>query len=446
MRRLCAPCFAPVALAVALLLCSAARADTITLTDGTRLEGELQRTEGGYHVTTAAGKSIKVAASQIKSVEIRPQTTNEDAKRRLESLRRSVGNMSDLKTILARYDEYLTRFAGTDAADDALEDLEVWEQRLAKKMSKVGGKWVTPQQLGAIQEEAQASARQARDLIAQGKLREAAPLLDLALQQDPANAPALYLRGLTLFRQEQLGQARKAFDAVADLLPDHGPTLNNLAVVLWRQEQYGGALKLYDAALAALPSDDRVLGNVAEALHALSKELRDSAQTKKLVAHFQERESALVQKMEKRGLYRWGATWVSGEQLDRLQEAEREIDAKIKDMEAEFDAAEEKVRRIDEDIAQTQRNIRHIEASSYSRDSRGRLTRLAYPSVYYELQRDVQVLRRDRQDQLALMDRLRREAKSLKQSLPVPRYTGVQRVFETDGTPLIPLAAEEVPT
>ena len=446
MRRLRTSALAACALAAALLPAARTAADVVILNDGTRIEGDLERTDGGYNVTTAAGKTIKLSSSQIKSLEVKPQTSNDDAKRRLESLRKSAENMTDLKLIITRYNEYLTRFAGTDAADDALADLKVWEDRLARHMTKAAGKWVTPEELGAIQAEAQDSARQARDLIAQGKLREAGPLIDLALQQDPKNPSAIYLRGIVHFRQDQLGQARKVFDTVAQLVPDHGPTLNNLAVVLWRQEQYPGAIKFYAAAMLASASDERILSNVAEALNALPKELRESAQTRKLVGLFQERDEALRKKMEKRGLYRWGATWVNGEQLDRLQEAEREIEGKIKDLEAQFEDAEDKIRRIDDDVAETQRSLRRIEATSYTRDSQGRMVRVAYPRIYYELQRDIQVLKRDRQDQVAQMDSLRREAKTIKQQLPVPRYTGTQRIIETEGTPLIPLVAEEAPT
>jgi len=443
--RLRPPALAACALAAAVFLAPGASADTVVLNNGTRIDGELERTDDGYNVTTPEGKTIKVAASQVKSIEVRPSTSPDDAKKRLESLRRSAEKMTDPKVVISRYNDYLRRFAGTDAADDALADLKVWEDRLAKHMTRAGTKWVTPEELGAIQEEAQISARKARDLVAQGKLREAGPLLDLALQQDPKNPSAIYLRGVVLYRQEQLGQARKAFDTVTQLVQDHGPTLNNLAVILWRQEQYTGALKYYDAAMIASPTDERILSNVAEALEALPREQRESAGTKKIVLHFQEREDALRKKMETRGFFRWGATWVTGERLDQLQEKEREIQGKIKDLEAEFDSAQDKVERIDQEVAETQRNIRRIEATNYGRDSTGRPVRLAYPRVYYELQHDLDTLRHDRSDQTALMDKLRREAKAVKQELPVPRYTGVQRVIETEGTPLIPLNGADAP-
>ena len=439
MRSLCPLALAACAVGVLLSPPVAARADVVVLSNGTRLEGDLERTDDGYNVTTPDGKTVKVSSSQIKSVEVKPPASPDDARKRLESLRASAEKMTDLKLIITRYSEYLARFPGTGAADDALADLRGWEERLAKHMTKAGGKWVTPEELGAIQQEAQESATKARDLIAAGRLREAGPLLDLALQQDPKNPSALFLRGVAQYRQEQLGQARKSFDAVLQLLPDHGPSLNNFAVVLWRQEQYPGAIKYFEAALKAAGGDERIVSNVAEALNALPKEQRDAAATKRLVAGFQSSEDSLVKKMEQRGLYRWGATWVNGADLDRLQDIEREIEAKIKDLEDEFQTTEDRVDQTDREIGETQRSLRRIEATNYGRDASGRPVRIAYPRIYYELQRDLGELKQKRVELVAHLDTLRRDAKSIRRELPVPRYTGAQRLIEAEGTPLIPL-------
>ena len=440
MPRLRPHAAAACALAAVLLLPGPVPADVVVLSNGTRLEGDLERTDDGYNVTTTDGKTIKVSRSQVKSIEVKPQASPDDAKKRLESLRKSAEKMTDLKLIVTRYNDFLTRFPGTDAADDALIDLKGWEEKQAKHMTKVAGRWVTPEELGTIQAEAQDTAEKARDLIAAGKLREAGPLLDLALQQDPKNPSALYLRGVTQYRQEQLGQARKSFDTVLQLLPDHGPTLNNFAVVLWRQEQWPGALKYFDAALTAAGADERVVSNVAEALNALPKEQRDSAATRRLVANFQACEDSLRKKMEKRGLYRWGAAWVRGAELDQLQDQEREIEDKIKDLEAEFQNTEDKIEQTDGDIAETQRSMRRIEATNFGRDSSGRPVRLAYPRIYYELQRDLATLRQNRADLVAHLDKLRQDAKKVRRELPVQRYTGVLKIIEAEGTPLIPLA------
>jgi hypothetical protein len=63
--------------------------------------------------------------------------------------------------------------------------------------------------------------------------------------------------------------------------------------------------------------------------------------------------------------------------------------------------------------------------------------------MYYGLQRDLQELKKERADQEAKVNNLRREAKLVKQELPVPRYTGTQKIIDAEGTPLMP-AAEPV--
>jgi tetratricopeptide (TPR) repeat protein len=421
------------------------RADVVVLKDGSRVEGDLQRTDEGYTVTTAEGKAVKVKSAQIKSVEVKAAATPEDAKRRLESLRRSAENMTDLKLIISRYNDFLRRFGNTPPGEEGRQDLVAWEDKLEKHMTKAGGKWVTPEELGSLQEQSQSVAAKARDHIAQGRLKEAGPLLQQALDVDPKNASALYLRGVVQLRQDQLGPARKSFDAVNQLVKDHAPTLNNLAVIFWRQENVAGALKFFDAAMVAAgnngPVAEAVLNNVAEALHALPKEQRDAAATKRIVLHFQERDDALRKRMEQRGLFHWGSTWVEGAQLDKLQAKEAEIDDRIKDLEKDFAAVQSRIEEVDRDIQDTERTLRRIEATSYARGSAGNTTSFTPPRMYYGLQRDLQELKKERGEQEAKVNALRREAKLVKQELPLPRYSGTQKIIDAEGAPLMPAEA-----
>ena len=444
MRR--PPVFAA-ALVVSVFLIPTASADVVVLKDGTRLEGSLDRTDDGYDVTSPGGKITRLSTAQIKSVERKPLATPEDAQRRLDLLRRSTENAIDIKLVLTRYNDFLRQFGKTPQADDARKDIDQWQDRLDRHMTRAGGQWVTPEELGTLQEQAHEVATKARDLVAQGKLREAGPLIQQALDVDPKNASALYLRGVVLFRQDQLGPARKAFEQVAQLVPDHAPTLNNIAIIHWKQKNEAAAVKNYDAALlatgpaaaAAGAVAEAVLNNVAEALHALPKDQRDAAATKKLVQHFQEREDALAKKMKQRGLYRWGAAWVEGDQLDKLQSKEKEIDGKIKELEAAFDGVQKQIDAIDRDIADTERAMRRMEATGYVRDpATGRVGRTVPPRMYYGLQRDLQDLKKERAEQEAKVAALRRDAKSAKQELPIQRYTGTQRIIDADGAPLMP--------
>ncbi|HZN64471.1 MAG TPA: hypothetical protein VFB66_04165, partial [Tepidisphaeraceae bacterium] len=111
MRLRHAPLLAPVAITL-WLFCTAIslRADVVILNDGTRIEGEIQRTEDGYDVVTRGGKVVKVTTAQVKSVEVKTPPTADEARRRLESLRRSSENMTDPKAVIARYTEFLRQF------------------------------------------------------------------------------------------------------------------------------------------------------------------------------------------------------------------------------------------------------------------------------------------------------------------------------------------------
>jgi tetratricopeptide (TPR) repeat protein len=445
MRRL--PVFAAALVVYSLLVfVAAARADIVTLKDGTRLEGTLERGEDGYDLTSAGGKVTRLTATQIKSIERKSQPTPDEAQRRLDSLRRAADNLSDINQILTRYTDFLRQYGKTPQAEEARKDVAQWQDRLDQHMTRVGAKWVTPEELGSLKQRSQEVTAKARDMVAQGRLREAGPLLQQALDVDPKNPSALYLKGVIAFRQDQLGPARKAFEQVAQLVPDHAPTLNNLAVIFWKQKGEAGELKYYDAALLATgpaagvsgPVAEAVVNNVAEALHALPKDQRESAATKKLVQHFQEREEGLAKVMKQRGLYRWGANWVEGDQLDKLQSKEKEIDGKIKDLEAQFDEVQKRMDDIDRDILDTERTLRRMEMGTVTRNpATGQTGRIAPPRAFQGLQRDLQDLKRERADQEAKVAALRRDAKSAKQELPIQRYAGTQRIIDAEGTPLM---------
>src|SRR4051812_16150371 len=118
MRRVYA-CAAVCALIVAVMSIRPARGDVVVLKDGTRVEGSLERNNDGYDVTTADGKVRKLTTAQIKSIEVKPQATPDDAKRRLDSLRRAAENMADPKLAIARYNEFLRQFGKTPQAAEA---------------------------------------------------------------------------------------------------------------------------------------------------------------------------------------------------------------------------------------------------------------------------------------------------------------------------------------
>ncbi len=424
------------------LLGSWTAGDIIHLKDGTQLEGEIKKGPDGYRVHTADGDTTQVPLENVASIELKPASTPEASMQRLGSLRRAVENIPDIKTILERYANFIQQNPGTPAATQAQADVDVWQDRQARGLVKVGSKWMTVEEQADIQRRMGGVADALRQTMKQGRLKEAATVLDRALADDPQNVSLLYLRGVLFYRQEQLPVSRKAFEAVCAQASDHAPTLNNLAVILWRQNAMTAALNDYDAAMLAAPASREILDNVAEALNALPESQRKGPVVAKVVRHFKEQDDDLQKKMAERGMTRWGATWVTQAQADQLAAQEKEIRGQIDQMSKDFDALQARINAIDRTISEDQNELRQIDAETLVTDSSGKTVRLPYPQRYYDVAKDLNSLQAERAARVAQEEGLRRDAKLALQKLPVAKYTGIQKIIDVDGMPVIAPAGD----
>jgi len=410
----------------------------VHLSDGTRLEGDVKRGRDGLVVTDAKGKVTVVAPERVKSIEVKPTAkAGADAgAEKLFSLRRSVENVGSVGDVIERYKRFIEQNTGTPIAKEAEKDLAVWQERLAKKLVKVGGKWLTPEEMTAMRDQSFAVASEARELIKDGRIKEAEAVLAKALAVDPANASAQYLRGVLEFRAGRMPAARKAFEAVDDQVPNHAPTLNNLAVVLSRQNQHAASLGMYDKAMEAAPMDRDILNNVAEALYALPDESKKAQIVQRAAKRFIEQDAAMQEEMRKVGQYRWGSTWVDQSKLDELKEAEGKVKGRLDQLATEFDAAQARVQTLNQEIDANVREMRRLESRRYSTID-GRPTQANLPARYYDLEADNEKLADERKQQEAKLQQLRAAAKEVQKQFPTPKYTGTQKVIETEGTPAV---------
>jgi tetratricopeptide (TPR) repeat protein len=319
--------------------------------------------------------------------------------------------------------------------------MAVWQDRLNRGLAKVGTQWVTPQQKTEMASQANTLARQAADLLKQGRNQEAAPLIQQALDADPQNPAALYMRGLSLFAAGQIPLARKSFEAVAAALPDEGSTFNNLGIVLWRQNQQMGAMRFYDMAMAASPVSKTILDNVAEALNALPDDQRRNPLAVRAYKRFVDQDAELQQIMAQSGMHRWGSTWVDQPTLDKLKQAEQEVKDKLDKIAGDVAASKAKIADIDSSIDGNSRAMTQMAANSIARDPKGNLYQAPLPTEYYTMQSDNERLTADRAAQEQKIRSLGEDAKKVQQSMPVPQFTGAQRMIGVEGTPFPPTTA-----
>jgi tetratricopeptide (TPR) repeat protein len=411
-------------------------ADAVILKNGTRIEGEVKRTDAGWTVTSSNGKSTDVSADDVDTIEVGGgKPTSAAAASNLASLRRSVEVLGSPAQVLERYRRFLDQNKGTPAVDDAKKDMAIWQDRLDRHLNKVGTQWVTPQQKSEMASQATDIARQAADLLKQGRTNEAEPLIQQALDADPQNTPALYLRGVMLFRQAQIVAARKAFEAVIAAIAEHAPSLNNLAVILWKQNQQMGAMKFYERGMLASPINKVVLDNVAEALAALPDDQRRNPLANRVYKLFTEQDAQLQEIMARTGWHRWGSTWVDQPTLDKLKVAEQAVDDKLAKIDDDMKAAKGKIADIDSSIDGNNRAMTQLQASTLTRDAKGNLIQLPLPATYYSMQSDNEKLTADRAQQEANIQRLIEDKQKVRESMPVPQYTGIQRLIGADGAP-----------
>lgn len=421
-----------------LLASGLAWGDALILNDGRRLEGDLKPNGDDWLLTDAKGQTSQVAASDVKSIEVGKRTSDaETAKLKFAFIRRLAAAQADPAVVVARYDEFLVQYPASVQVPDARADLVIWRQRMDQRMTRLGNKWFSPTDLAAWDEQATAHLEQARGLVKDGRLQEAMQQVDPVLADDPANAGALYLKGVVLYRQDQLLPARKCFEGVAAAMGDHGPTLNNLAVILWKQKQEVAAMGLLDRAMVALPANQRIVDNVAEVLNDLPKEARNSPITKRLAARFAEQEPQVERALLASGWYRWGSTWVTKEQYAQLKEIEKQVRGQLDQLARDYDASESLIRQMTDDIASNQRTMNLIESNSIGRDPQGNIVRFPYPNSYYDLRNDIDRLTNRRRAEIERLDSLRQQADKVRAKLTVAPYNGILHIMEQDAMPLV---------
>jgi Flp pilus assembly protein TadD len=428
-----------VALGIALALASSVCADSIVLTDGSRIEGTVRKTETGYEITLADGTRRQYRNDQVRSVAITADAkpTEQQARDRLASLRRSVEFDTDLARVIDRYENFIQMNAGTAALDEAKKDLAVWKDRLAKGMVKVGKQWVTPAERLVIHEASLKTIDDIRTLTQAGKLPEAQRLLRAALDEDPTNPSYLYLSGVSLARRGAWGEAQKAFNEVAAQIGDHPPTLSNRAMIATQTKRFPVALQLMEQALALEPNNPMLVDNAAELLQMIPEAQRKGSPYEKLMQRFVEQDSLLQQTFGAKGLYRWGSGWVPREKLDEVKQAREAFEKEKRELQRKFDDAESEVKQKQDAIRQNERTMDRIKRDNVGFDVDGRPIRRPLPDSYWELDRENQQLRRDIEAAEQLQRKLRGEAVDLEKREPSPPFRGAMMLIGEDGVPVV---------
>jgi tetratricopeptide (TPR) repeat protein len=424
-----------------LLLCPSApaRADILTKTDGTRLEGEVKREGDVWVVTQADGKRITVPPGEVRGIELTGKP-GAAADAGLASLRRSGETQTDPARMVERYKQFIEMHKGTSAAEEAALDLATWETRLARGMRKVGSEWLDSEEAERQRAGATDLALSAIGMLRESRLAQAEEAIAQSLAADPGNPTALYLRGILLYRQDKFADARRAFEQTLQRAPAHGPTLANLAVTAFRLNQWGIALNNYDQALIAMPLERGLLNNLAEAFNTLPDNQKSTPLGRRVQRKFTEQDTLLAQRLAQLAppngpLFRWGATWVNQNQLNEIRAAEAKIKTELDQLAGQYDQLARRLTGIDTQIRQNTQDMQRYESQSFGTDANGNVVRLPLPQVYYTLRNQTDALRNERTQVEAQQAQLRNRAREVQKQTPIPQFTGIQQLYAAEAAP-----------
>ncbi len=319
----------------------AALADVIELKDGRILSGTSIRHGDIAEIRVDGGASISVKPDDIIRTTLTSTTTPEEAAT-AEWTRDTalIKQASDLPTIIDLHQKFLQRFPDQQLSPIVSGSLEVYQRLQNQNGVKFRGRWMPAAQVDVTLRQWQSAAAPAAALYKAGKLR---PALDAAKQliaHDAANPQALTLAGLTAYRLDDLRASIDYFTALAEADPSDALAQNNLAVVLFSEKREVESLSHYTQALQAAPSNRLLADNIMEALHAY-RGSTDAPLYQKLVRQFQQAETRLESDMAKRGLFRYGSTWVTQPQLDRLNATIQAITSAMAELQSQYQSAQQ---------------------------------------------------------------------------------------------------------
>jgi tetratricopeptide (TPR) repeat protein len=425
-------------------------ADTIVLKDGTVLGGVVKQVPNGYEIVNTEGKSTFVPKADVKSIKLSNdgKVTEQSAKERLASLRRSVEAESQIDRVLERYKQFIEMNKDTDASADAQKDIEQWEGRKAQGMVKVGTKWMTPAQRDDYLVATAKTSNEIADQIAAGDIAGATRRIAQGLEEDPNNISLAYLDGVLQLRRNRYNEAKRAFDIVIEQIPDHPPTLYNEAAIASHFKRWPVAISTLEKVMTLEPNRPEILNGVAEFLRLLPETNKRSAAFDRFMLLYTAQERTLGAEMAKKGLYRFGSSWATQDKIDELNKKLAEFEVKKKAMQTDIDASQDRIRDLARQIDTINRQLEEVERERIVTDSvTGRIAYRPRPAYYYDLVADRDRLTREAQAEKVKTDELKAQAKELETQAPHPPFADRVVPVGEAGVPIIvPANAVAQPT
>jgi len=340
----------------ALVLTGATRADHIWLRDGREFDGTISRQGGQMLIHVENGNTVTVTADQVQRVALTgTQSPAEKSESEWTRIKSTIARTDDLRTITGMLATFIKTYPDLKLTAAAQQMLDQYNQYATDGFIKFRNKWMAPDTRDAILHQAATQAKLALTLYRSGKLKEALDTALDALKTDEQNSTALATAGLATARLSKWVKAKDYFQKLAEVDPGDVLAQNNLAIVAYIQHRQPEGLLDYKKALDAAPANRLLLDNITEALGDYHG-AKDVPAYTDLVRAFVQADARMADQMAQRGLYRFGSTWVTQEQKDRLLSGVLRLQQKMADLDAAYRQALAALQTLDQQGRQTAAN------------------------------------------------------------------------------------------
>jgi tetratricopeptide (TPR) repeat protein len=426
--------------------------DVIALRDGTKITGTISRKGDSMVITRADnGKTVTVPAEDVAEVQLTSTLTPAElSDMAWKKLQVEIGRAGKLEEIFPKLEKFAGTYAGTPAADNARNLLTSYKQLAAQDPLKFRGQWVAKAQIEVL---TRAEAEQAKPAIAAykaGKMKEALELCRAALKESPQNPNVLAVAGLASYRANTLQESREFFLRQVAINDASLLGYNNLGVVSFQLQRPVDGLTYYGKALQIAPEHRLLLDNVTEAMQAAAS-VKSAPQFAGVQRQYQQAETLLEAKMAKEGVYRYGSSWVTQNQRDRLISNKTAVQNAMGALDSQYGAAVRLLDNIDArlKLAQDDYNTAFNNFNTWN----AQFVLSPYYDTYSVSQRDNAALDMDRaktrigqlEDQRSgaqeQIRRIKRDGEKLKvawAAVDKDQYTGIQRIMDLGDEETVP--------
>lgn len=421
-----------------------ALADIIELKDGRKFDGSMRRDGEMIVITGEDGKTTTVGASAVAKVTLQSNTPPAQLAV-AEWTRVSVllAKASTLDAVIDLHKKFLEKYPDQPVSADVRKSLAQYQSLVGKDVVKYRGQWLTKDMIRDQERAWETEAATALERYKAGKLSDARQAATDALSGDPNNPIALALAGLASYRLNEVPKAKAFFTKLVSVDPGSVLAENNLGVIAFQQKQQPEGLIHYTKAIQAKPDNRLVLDNAADAMGSYLGS-KDIDAYRNLARQYGQAEAAMEADMAKRGLYRFGSTWLPKEQKEKYGADRQQILTAMAQLDAKYATAKQTIDQLDLQIkeANTEYERATIDLANMNISSIG--TQGGYVPNYEAtravLSNNIDMLARKKADLQARRDQASQalqpffaEATRLKAALaelPEVAYTGVQRIME----------------